>query len=765
MIKLCLPLYGLSAGLIAGFTTTAPVAASEAAVEEVAATTTEGAAAAVTAGEPSTWQIRRSTGEIKIDGLVDDAGWNGAASIPLRFETRPGENVEPKVGTTALITFDDSRFYVAFKAEDPEPRAIRAHLMDRDEAWNNDFVGVVLDPFNDQRRAFEFFANPLGVQMDLFFDDVGGNEDSSWDAIWNSAGQITERGYEVEFAIPFSSLRFPNGQGVQTWGIDVLRFYPRDERYRIASQPMDRDRNCYLCQMSKIVGIEGVSPGRNLEIVPTLTSAQTDTLDDATGELASGDNETDLGVTAKWGITPGLILNATLNPDFSNVEADVAQLDINEQFALFFPEKRPFFLEGADIFNTLFDVVFTRNVADPDWGVKFSGKTGNSALAVFAADDQVTNLLLPGSQGSSTMSLDLPSTDSAIRYRFDLGDNSSLGVIGTSRAADDYHNSVGGIDGRYRLSDSHSFDFQWLTSDTEYPSAVVEEFGTPAGSFSDDAYTLGYNYDSREWDGWFRYNDVGSGFRADMGFEPQVDFTFLLGGGQRTWWPEGKEVTQGWLGGDWDATHDQSGEFIERELEFWSGIRLPMQSWVEAGAGARERVFNGVDFEQGFYWSFLETQPTGNLTLRLFSRLDTDAIDFAHTRPGDQLRLNPEVLYRFGKHLQASVDYDWRRFDVEGGNLFSANLAQGRLVYQFNRRSFLRLISQYTTIDRNQQMFEASVSAESERFFNQLLFSYKVNPQTVLFLGYSDTRDAVDSASLERQDRSLFLKIGYAWVS
>ncbi len=715
--------------------------------------------------DPEQWRIRPTSEEIAIDGRLDESTWDSALSIPLRYETDPGENVEPPVETEVLLTYDDKNVYIGVRASDPDPSKIRAHLMDRDSAWDNDFVGVVLDPFNDERRGFEFFANPYGVQMDLFFDGVSGREDSSWDAIWDSAGHISETGYEVEFLIPFSSLRFPSTADIQTWGIDALRFYPREQRHRIASQPMDRDLNCYLCQISKFSGIEGVDPGRNLEIVPTLTSATVDTRNDDTGQLESGDSETEFGLTAKWGITPSLILNATMNPDFSNVEADVAQLNINQQFALFFPEKRPFFLEGADFFRTPFDVVFSRNVADPDWGIKLSGKVGESALAVFAAQDNVTNLLLPGSQGSDATSLDLESNDAAFRYRHDIGDNSSIGFVGTTRSADDYHNYVGGIDGQFRFKESHSVDFQFLNSNTEYPLDVMEEFETPEGSFSDSAYTIGYNYDSRNWDGWFRYNDIGDGFRADMGFEPRVDYTFLVGGLRRTWWPEDRKISRGWFGGDWDITHDQSGQLLERETEFHSGIALPKQSFVEFGGGVRDRFFDGVTFDQAFAWSFLQTRPNGNLTLRMFTRLDADAIDFAHTRPGDQLRVNPEIDYKFGKHLRANIDYDWRRFDVDDGTLFTANLAQSRWMYQFNRRSFLRLITQYTQIDRSVDLYDNEVDAETEVLFNQLLFSYKINPQTVLFVGYSDTRRGTDGASLEQEDRSFFLKLGYAWIS
>ncbi len=712
-----------------------------------------------------TWRIGRAAGAIVVDGRIDDAEWADTLTVPLRYETDPGENVAPPVETHVLLAFDNSTVYVAFRADDPSPDKIRAHLMDRDSAWDNDFVGILFDPFNDERRGFEFFANPLGVQMDLFFDGVSGREDSSWDAIWDSAGRITETGFEVEFAIPFSSLRFPSTEDIQTWGIDALRFYPREQRHRIALQPMDRDLNCYLCQVSKMEGIEGIDPGRNLEVVPTLTSSQVDTRDEDTNALQSGASDTDLGLTAKWGITPSLILNAAINPDFSNVEADVAQLNINEQFALFFPEKRPFFLEGADFFRTQFDTVFSRNVANPDWGIKLSGKIGDSALAVFAATDKVTNLLLPRSQGSSATSLDLESEDVAFRYRHDVADNSSIGVVATSRTAEGYHNNIAGIDGRFKFKDSHSVDVQWLSSDTEYPLDVVQEFGTPSGSFSDRAYTVGYNYDSRSWEGYFRYNDVGNGFRADLGFEPRVDFTFLLGGLQRSWWPEDKKISRAWFGGDWDITHDQSGQLLERETEVNGGISLPKQSFVEFGGGVRDRFFDGVTFDQAFYWNFLQTRPNGNLTLRMFSRLDTDAIDFAHTRPGDQLRFNPEIDYKFGKHLRASVDYDWRQFDVQDGTLFAAALTQSKWIYQFNRRSFLRLITQYTQIDRSVELYQDEVDTDTERLFNQLLFSYKVNPQTVLFVGYSETQAATNGSSLEKEDRSLFLKLGYAWVS
>ena len=220
--------------------------------------------------------IPHSKEAIKIDGVLDDAIWRTALALPLTVETYPRENATPEVETIAYLVENGDQLLIAFDARDPEPDKIRAYLRDRDSAFNDDFVGVVLDTFNDQRRAFEFFINPLGVQMDLINDQVNGSESSSWDAIWDSAGQINDRGFAAEMAIPFSQLRFPRADGDQTWGIDVLRFRPRANRARISNNTQDRNLSCYLCQFDKFTGFANAEPGKAIEVVPTLTATRTD---------------------------------------------------------------------------------------------------------------------------------------------------------------------------------------------------------------------------------------------------------------------------------------------------------------------------------------------------------------------------------------------------------------------------------------------------------------------------------------------------------
>ena len=284
-------------------------------------------------------QIPRIDTGISVDGVLDEAAWDHAWSMTLDYEVRPGENTPVLAETEVLVFSDDSHLYVGFRALDPEPSAIRAHLTDRDNAWNDDWVGVVLDTFNDERRSYLFVVNPLGVQMDTI-ETSGGN--TPWDGIWASAATFIDRGWSAELEIPFSTLRFQRSEGPQVWGFDAIRGYPRNVTHQMGSFARDRSNNCYLCQAHKIEGFAGVSPGRNLEIVPTLTASRTDTRDELPdGPMKAGDSEIEAGATVRWGFTPNLTLSAALNPDFSQIEADALQLQVNRPFAIFFPELRP----------------------------------------------------------------------------------------------------------------------------------------------------------------------------------------------------------------------------------------------------------------------------------------------------------------------------------------------------------------------------------------------------------------------------------------
>lgn len=711
-------------------------------------------------------RFERASGPIVVDGVLDEPAWQSAWSMELAWEVQPGENVPPPVRTEVLAAYDESAVYFAFRAFDPDPSAIRAHLTDRDRTGADDWVAVFLDTFNDERRDFGFLVNPLGVQND-FVETEDGTGGGEWDAIWESAGRITDWGFAVEIRIPFSSLRFQRVDGPQVWGFDAVRSYPRSQRHHIGLFPRDRNRNCYMCQAVKVEGFEGVTPGRNLEVVPTLTAVRTDERDDLpAGDLVEGETDLEAGVTGRWGMTPNLTLSGTLNPDFSQVEADARQLEVNEQFALFYPEKRPFFMEGSDFFATRLRLLHTRTMHDPAWGAKLSGKEGEHTVGAYLVRDTVTNLLFPGSQGSDSTSLDRDSTAAVLRYKRDLGSRLTLGTMVTAREGDDYRNRVVGLDGNLRLSDTDRIKVEVLGSSTRYPAEVVEEFDQPDGQFSDWAADLLWEHETRRLDLWALYRRVGEEFRADLGFVPQAGTTVVLGGGEYSWIPDGRTWFSNLeLAVEHIQEEDEDGFLLNRETSLTFVYEGPLQSHAVAQLFERTLGYEGQRFDGDEVYLHGCMKPNGNSHVYLNAWYG-DRIDYANTRQGRRLRVQPGFTYFLGRHLQLELEHLHERLDVEGGRLYTANIAQGTIAYQFTTRSFVRAILQHVDNRFEVALYDDPEEHEPQEqdLFAQLLFSYKLNPQTVFFLGYSESSQGTQDYGLTTANRTLFAKIGYAWT-
>jgi hypothetical protein len=727
--------------------------------------------------QPKQYRVQPATGAIRVDGILDEPAWASAEPMEFDVETNPGDNIVPPARTAGYMTYDSRHLYVAFRAWDPDPKAIRAHLSDRDNAFSDDFVGVVLDTFNDNRRAFEFFVNPLGVQMDLTMDDVNRNEDSSWDTIWESAGRITDEGYIVEMAIPFTSLRFPSLASEQTWGVDMVRVYPRSSRHRLGLQGQDRNRNCYLCQSSRVTGFAGITPGRDVELDPTLTAQQTARRESfPRGALAGGDTNVDLGLTGRWGITPNLQLTGAINPDFSQIEADAVQLDINTQFALSYAEKRPFFLEGIDFFEGPLPLIYTRSVADPSFGLKLTGRIGKSTLGAYVTEDELTNVIVPGAEGSSFAFLDQENTAAAFRYHYNVGETSTIGATLTSRDGTDYSNRVSGFDGTFRVTGKDTVIAQVLHSTTSYPDALAVSTGQPLSSFDDFAGEVRYRHSSRYWYWGGHYRDIGEDFRADSGFMPQVGYRAGNAVVEYNGWGEqGKTwYTRYWFGAGFDRAEKKDGELLEEEIEGWAAFQGPLQSFAQITIGDRQRRFNEVTFDEKFLHWDAELRPTGDFYL--FARgTFADQIDFANTQLGERFVAAGGIRWNIGVRTKIDLEQTHEDLDVEGGRLFAADVTQLRAVYNIDLRTFVRAILQYTDIARDPVLYRhQTVSPSTQRLFPQLLFSYTINPQTVFFAGYSGTtfggtmNDPITGESadvgLTEADRTFFIKIGYAWL-
>ncbi len=753
-----------TASLIIGFVTLLSLAA---------------AAAGQEAAAPDALRVPRAGTPIKVDGILDEAAWESALRLTLAYEVYPGDNTLAPVRTECLLLYDERNLYVGFRASDPRPEEIRAYLADRDMLPSDeDQVSIVLDTFNDHRRGYSFAASPLGVQWDAILSEVGGaglSIDPSWDAVWSARGAIVADGYVVEMAIPFASLRFPRGGGELVWGLHASRFQPRSVVREMSLRPIDRNNSCYLCQSIRLTGIRDPKPGLNLEIDPTVTAHRDDQREAfPDGPMRNGPVSGEGGVTARWAATPDLTLSAAFNPDFSQVEADVAQLKINTRFALYYPEKRPLFLEGADFFQTRLNTIYTRTVADPSWGAKLVGKIGPNALGAVVAEDDITNLLFPANQGSRSASLDQNVTDAALRYRRDLGASSTLGFLYTGREGPGYSNQVAGVDGVIRLTDHDTVNVQALGSRTRYPSDIATSYDQPDRPFRGAAFTLDYRHESKEWNWSLSGSDLGPRLRVDTGFIPRVDTRTLGGSLERVIWgdPTGRLIRLS-FGVLADRIENHDGLLTDGSESLYVRWEGPLQSSASLEVLRGREYFNGVTYDQtstDVGWSIT---PSRWMTVSLTGSYG-DAVDYDNARSGKETRISSGLSFKLGRHLRASLDETYETLDVDGGRLFRAYLAQAHLAWQFNVRAMARAILQYSDIRRRLSLYTGVCDPadpscvpplEVDRsLFTQLLFSYKVNPQTAVYLGYSDDRLGQTDVPLRQSDRTLFFKIGYAWL-
>lgn len=731
----------------------------------------------------------------KIDGVYDESEWSHASEVQLGFITRPFENLAPPVNTSVRVYENGTNLFVIFLASDPDPSQIRAFLRDRDGSRGEDLVGIKLDPFNDGRLAYQFFINPLGVQTDSIENEMTGNESASWNGIWESAGAITEDGFVVEVKIPLRLLNFEESDDIKKWGIEFVRFYPRTVTYRLSQVPFDRDNACGLCQMGEATGFKKAKQANNIAVVPTLVLGQNQSRDVAPRGPWDKQRNQELGLDLQWGITPEVTLSGTINPDFSQVEADAAQLNINNTFALFFSERRPFFVENADYFSSVQNLIYTRNINAPDYGAKVTGRVDNHSVGFFVANDQTTGFLVPGNLGSQVVQIEEESINLASRYRYDYSDDLSIGVIGTLRRSDSYQNLVASLDVRYRLSEQDTLRAQFSKSDTKYPAFLQNNFcdnddcsqdtdlseaalrTQNSDGFLGQSLRLIYNRNTNDYFINASHTKTDANFRADLGFISSVDLTKSVFGGGYFW----RSDTAWWdrirLNADWDITHNERGELTEKELEGYASIRGDYQTFIEVGTLKRDRVGlraqgannlsiigNTTRFEELSNSFFLGTTPNQTFRYEFFTRIG-DRVDLANNRLGDQTYLEHELSLNLGTHMRVEFEYSRSRLAADAAPLFDADLYDLRSTYQLDPRQLFRLILSYSDVKRNQSNYTFDVDSRSKDLGMQLLYSYKVNPLTKFFVGYSQgSIDNDDLTKLTVNNKSVFMKFSYAWL-
>jgi len=714
-------------------------------------------------GNP-TLEISRASGPIKIDGELDDPAWRGAARAANFAEHQPGDQVQPPVETEAFITYDDDYLYAAFICQD-DPGSIRASYCDRDRIFSDDVVFLLLDTYGDATWAYELAVNPYGIQGDLLWSPTGG-EDSKFDMVYESAGKITDRGYQVEMAVPFSSLRFPV-RSQQTWKVDFWRNHPRSSRRQYSWAALNRGDPCWPCQWGTITGLGDVKPGRGIELLPSVISYQAGQLD-SMKSFVNDDPDGELSLGAKYAIRSNITAEATFNPDFSQIESDVAQIDVNTTFALSYPERRPFFQEGSDLFNTWLPAVYTRQINDPQFAGKFAARLDGASIIFLTARDEHSPIILPFEEESVYL-LAGKSVSNIVRARCDVGDETYIGVLITDRRLDDGGSgTLASLDGQFRLTQHLRLQWQLMGSHTEEPDDTSMTSGLNEMLFDNKAHTAGFDGESfyghgavGNIEGRWRHVDFDVAYRENSPVL-RVDNGFFTNNNARS-----VEFSTGY-------TFFFDNAFIEqfypnvRGTTVWNFDGVKKEEWVSVQCEAQLKgqtsihpqylrtaeLFRGVQFDDIWNLHFCMHSNCSNRLAFNFGANYGHRIARDEVVMGKETRLNGGLTIKPIDRLLIERSFDYIKSDHldSGEELFAGYIMRTRVDCQATRRLSTRLVVQYNDF--------------SETWEVDPLLTYRISPFSVFYIGstydYNDIPEENYSGEKWRlSSRQYFMKLQY----
>ena len=688
---------------------------------------------------------------IVIDGEFGELDWGRATGTDYFVEIDPGENTKPAEATMVKLGYDDNNLYVAFWAS-ANPDDIRASYQKRDRAWGDDFVAIFLDTYGDANSGTMIGANPYGIQLDAKND--GNNDDPSFDLIYESRGIITDDGYQVEMSIPFSSLSFPNND-VQEWKVGFYRSLPREKRAQIVWGGFDRSDPCFLCQLGTLTGISGIKQRGSFEFLPSIVGSQISTLDDNGKFQTQGPNEeASLGI--KYSFSSDKFAELTLSPDFSQVEADEQQIDVNTTFSLYFQEKRPFFNSGNDLIDTWIDPIYTRSINNPKVAGRIINRGQKQSWYMLSAIDENSPYTIPGEEQSFSL-LGGQSVSNIFRMKRTLNEGSFFGVLATDRRMvnNNGSGSVIGFDTRYRLSKKYQIEFQTVFSKTVEPSDSLlvdsETFGDnysftfDGESFTGNAVELELRRDTEHWNLEMGYDHGTPTFRAENGFISSNNSQRIYA--ESVWTYSPNSFINKFVGGFYTGlNHNFEGEKKKQRTMVFVNFKLPMQTNINARIGFTNfHRFNKTNFNN--LWNTgvnVDSKLTKTTSINLGGNYGVSLATFLDEPvKGKSFSFYSRVDQQLLQRILLGISYnEYQMESLNDDEYYSGYLASLRLNYQFNTATSFRLIGQYNDFDGSFQI--------------QPLLSYQPNPFTIFYIG--TTNNQVD---WELSESQTYVKLQY----
>lgn len=682
-----------------------------------------------------------------IDGILGNPEWEGAAVIEdfVQYEPQEGEN--PTEKTVVFIAYDQKNLYLAFRCYDDRPSEIRCTLCQRDRVWGDDLISVYLDTFNDKKRAFVFQSNARGVQVDGVYVESTprrgrGREnpdriDRNWNSFFKSAARKEADGYSVELAIPFKSLRFPNRTN-QTWGLMLRRQIPRKNE-ELYWPPRSRNVNGLLIQAGQLVINKNVERGRNLELMPAVV-----------GSKISGDKfRPEVGANIKYGITSDVTADLALNPDFSQVEADMPQNDVNQRYPLYYPEKRPFFLEGKDIFDTPLELFYSRKIVSPVWAAKVSGKLNRTSFGVISAlDDLPVGIEIP-SAPEFDETLAYRSLNNILRLRQDFFSESYLGLIiadkemglaGSSIFSD--YNRLLGVDGQFKFLQFNRLGFQVVGSKSRVAGQNTGLVPALNLSFAHQSRHLNLSLD------WF---SIHPDFEASLGFLRRKDIHSLNTRIGYTFLPENETIISVTPSVSYRRIYDFNGTLTDVDVDYSLMLSGWRQTFIFLNYSDSFEKYNGVDLKPRQFRSSLFSAPLAWLSGRIMYSFGRAIYYSDEPYLGYSRQVETEINFRPFPNLIFSWNFeDVDFYEKKGGpRVYQVIILRQQVNFQLNRNFFLRMIADY-----NDYYKEIYLSG---------LIGYELNPGTVIYLGVEDNRERSETGTFRSTGRYYFMKFSYWW--